>query len=99
MDLAKYTTSLGTISKSSLENFKILIPKNKTLIDNLQPIFNEIEELQKEIKELNENYNNQLKELRKEAIVNVNDIISIEEDINNEFLDSLKECNGGKQID
>jgi restriction endonuclease S subunit len=84
MDLAKYTTSLGTISKSSLENFKIKIPKDKSLIDNLQLIFDEIEELQKEIKELDETYNNQLKELRKKAIINDNDIISIDEDINND---------------
>ena len=85
-------------SKTCLENIKIKLPKDKSLIDNLQPIFNEIEELQKEIKELNETYNNQLKELRKEAIVNVNDndnnidIISIEEDINNEEdIDEIKE--------
>jgi hypothetical protein len=100
MDLAKYTISLGHINISKLEEFKIPIPKNKSLIDNLQPIFNEIEELQKEIKELNETYNNQLKELRKAAIVNDNgndngndnDIISIEEDINNEEeIDEIKE--------
>jgi type I restriction enzyme S subunit len=82
-------------SKTCLENIKIKLPKDKSLIDNLQPIFNEIEELQKEIKELNETYNNQLKELRKEAIVNDNniDIISIdEEEINNdEDIDEIQE--------
>ena len=70
MDLAKYTTSLGTIKKSELENFKIPMPKDKSLIDNLQPLFNEVEELQKEIKELNETYNNYLNELSKAAITN-----------------------------
>jgi restriction endonuclease S subunit len=78
------------IKKTELENFRIAIPKDKILINNLQPLFNEIEELQKEIKELDETYNNQLKELKKAAIINDNgnnnytDIISIEEDINND---------------
>jgi type I restriction-modification system DNA methylase subunit len=76
------------IKKTELENFKIKLPKDKSLIDNLQPIFNEIEELQKEIKELDETYNDQLKELRKAAIVNDNhtDIISINDYKNEEEL-------------
>jgi restriction endonuclease S subunit/methylase of polypeptide subunit release factors len=85
-------------SKSKLEEVKIKLPKDKSLIDNLQPLFDEVEELQKEIKELDETYNNQLKELRKEAIVNNNDsdnntdIISIKEYINNdEDIDEIKE--------
>jgi len=70
MDLAKYTTSLGTISKSKLEEFKIKLPMDKSLIDNLQPLFDEVEKLQKEIKELDETYNNSLQELSKSAIKN-----------------------------
>jgi hypothetical protein len=70
MDLAKYTTSLGTISKSKLEEFKIKLPMDKSLIDNLQPLFDEVENLQKEIKELDETYNNCLQELSKSAIKN-----------------------------
>jgi hypothetical protein len=94
-------STISWLNKTNISNFKISIPKDKSLIDNLQPLFNEIEELQKEIKELNETYNNQLKELRKEAIVNDNDngndnnnndIISIDEDINNdEDIDEIKE--------
>jgi restriction endonuclease S subunit len=86
--------STGSVQKNInmnlLKEIKLYIPKDKELIDNLKPIFNEIEELQKEIKELDEIYNNQLKELRKEAIVNGNgndnytDIISIDDDINND---------------
>jgi restriction endonuclease S subunit len=79
-----------SVNADIFNNFRIAIPKDKELINNLQPLFDEVEELQKEIKELNENYNNQLKELRKAAIINDNgndnytDIISIEEDINND---------------
>jgi type I restriction-modification system DNA methylase subunit len=48
----------------------IKIPKDKSLIDNLQPLFHEFEELQKEIKELDETYNEYLQELSKSAIKN-----------------------------
>ena len=58
------------IKKTDLENFTIKIPKDKSLIDNLEPLFNEVEELQKEIKELDETYNNYLQELAKSAIKN-----------------------------
>ena len=58
------------LSSEYLYNFKIPMPKDKSLIENLQPLFNEVEELQKEIKELDETYNNYLKELSKAAIKN-----------------------------
>ena len=57
-------------SKTKLNEIKIKLPKDKTLIDNLQPLFNEVEELQKEIKYLDENYNKYLQELSKSAIKN-----------------------------
>ena len=63
------------IKKTELEDFKIKLPKDKKLIDNLQPLFDEVENLQKEIKELDETYNNHLKELSKSAIKN-DDIIN-----------------------
>ena len=50
-------------SKTKLNEIKIKLPTDKKLIDNLQPLFDEVDELQKEIKELDENYNNYLKEL------------------------------------
>ena len=59
-----------SVNADIFNNFKIPIPKDKSLIDNLQPLFNEVEELQKEIKELNETYNNYLNELSKAAITN-----------------------------
>jgi len=69
-----YNNSYGSIikgiSKRKLEDFKIKLPKDKSLIDNLQPLFNEVEVLQKEIKDLNETYNQYLQELSKAAIKN-----------------------------
>jgi restriction endonuclease S subunit len=78
------------IKKTELENFKISIPKDKELINNLQPLFDEVEELQKEIKELNETYNNQLKELGKEAIKN-QEILNTNEIINEELTEDITE--------
>jgi len=61
-------STIKHLSKNYLEQLEIPIPKDKSLIDNLQPLFDEIEVLQKEIKELDENYNEYLQELSKSAI-------------------------------
>jgi type I restriction-modification system DNA methylase subunit len=69
----------------------IKIPKDKSLIDNLEPLFNEIEELQKEIKDLNETYNNQLNELSKAAILNQEILNTNEEELTEDIKDNIKE--------
>ena len=58
------------LTQEKFYEIKIKIPKDKSLIDNLQPLFDEIEVLQKEIKDLNETYNQYLQELSKAAIKN-----------------------------
>lgn len=68
MDLANYSTGLGTISKKDLNNFKISIPKNKKLIKDLEPTFQQIETLQNEVKIAEELYKQYIKELSEEAI-------------------------------
>jgi type I restriction-modification system DNA methylase subunit len=50
-------------SKESLSNIKIKIPKNKDLINNLEPLFNKIKKLQTEIKENEILYNQYIQEL------------------------------------
>jgi len=92
-----YNNSYGSIikgiSKTKLEDFKIKLPKDKTLIDNLQHLFDEVEVLQKEIKELDETYNEYLQELSKSAIKNQeilnsnNDNYEETEEISNETHD------------
>jgi len=79
-----------SVNADIFNNFKIPIPKDKELINNLQPLFDEVEELQKEIKELDETYNNQLKELGKEAIKN-QEILNTNEIINEELTEDITE--------
>jgi len=100
-----YNNSYGSIikgiSKSKLEEFKIKLPMDKSLIDNLQPLFNEVENLQKEIKELDETYNNCLQELSKTAIKN-QEILNeptINEIINEEKEDDETKSNKSLTID
>lgn len=68
MDLAKYTTSLGTISGEVLREFKLKLPKNKQLITDLEPKFQGIETLKQESQTSETRYNELLEELRKAAI-------------------------------
>jgi hypothetical protein len=55
-------------SKENLSKIKIKIPKNKELINNLQPLFNKIEILQTKIKENEKLYNQFIQELSNEAL-------------------------------
>lgn len=77
LQLSKFKTMLkskinGTvqdkISLIDLRNIEIDIPKDKSLINNLQPSFDKIELLQKESTEAKELYENLLVELKKDAI-------------------------------
>ena len=93
----KINKERGSIQKhltlNILNEIKIPIPKDKSLIENLQPLFNEVEELKKEIKELNETYNNYLIELSKAAITNQEILNSneIQEEIQEEPKEEPKE--------
>ena len=79
-------------SISKLNELKIKLPVDKSLIDNLQPLFDEVEKLQKEIKELDEIYNNCLQELSKSAIKNQEILNGIyNEPIIDEMTDEEKE--------
>jgi type I restriction-modification system DNA methylase subunit len=68
MDLAKYSIKLGTITKTDLNKFIIKIPKNKELIKELEPIFEQIEQLQREIKENDELYKQRMCEFIEDAM-------------------------------
>ncbi len=63
------------ISKEALSTIKIKIPKNKQLIKELEPLFEEIEQLQNDVKKAEETYNNLIKELADEAIITDKQII------------------------
>jgi type I restriction enzyme S subunit len=56
------------ISKTNLSKFKIPIPTNPELIQEMEPDFQRIEQLQGEVKEAEELYQQYIKELAEEAI-------------------------------
>jgi hypothetical protein len=58
----------GNLNKDILTNLKIPIPKNKKLIKDLDPVFQEIAKLQSEMKEAESQYKKLIKELSEEAI-------------------------------
>ena len=68
MDLAKYSTGLGTINKTTLQNFKIKIPKNKKFITNLESKFEQIEQLKVDIQNSEIRFEQYIKELGNESI-------------------------------
>ncbi len=59
---------LSNMKKENLLKMKLKIPKNKELIDDLEPIFNKIETLQTEIKKNKKLYNQFIQELSDEAL-------------------------------
>jgi type I restriction enzyme S subunit len=56
------------ISIDGLLKFKIKIPKDKQLIEDMKPLFEKIEGYQKIEKEASDNFNELLEDLRKESI-------------------------------
>jgi type I restriction enzyme S subunit len=61
-------TSYPAVNSSVFEKIKLKIPKNKKLIKDLDPLFQEIEKLQSEMKEAESQYKKLIKELSEEAI-------------------------------
>ena len=61
-------STIKGISKENLSTIKIKIPKNKKLIKDFEPLFEEIEKLQTELKKADSQYKQFIKELSKEAI-------------------------------
>ena len=63
------------MGKSEISKLKIPIPHNKQLIQNLEPTFKQIEQLQQEAKQAEELYNKLILELAEEAIPSSKQII------------------------
>ena len=68
MDLANYSVKIGHIQYDKLMKIKIKLPKDKKLIKDIDPFFQEIEKLQIEMKEAEFQYKQLIKELSEEAI-------------------------------
>jgi type I restriction enzyme S subunit len=69
----------GNLNKDILTNLKIKLPKNKQLIKDFEPLFQQIKTLQTELKEAEELYKKLIKELSEEAIPSNKQIEEIEE--------------------
>ena len=81
MDLANYSVKIGHIKYEKLLKIKIKIPKNKKIIEDMEPLFKEIETLQNDVKKAEELYKQLINELSKEAIPNqpiINEVKTIE---------------------
>ena len=74
-------------------SIKIKIPKNKQLIQDLEPIFNEIEKLQGEVGEAETLYNNLIKELSDEAMPKTTEI----KELTKENVDTFEEITEVKE--
>jgi lysyl-tRNA synthetase class II len=77
------------MKKSTLIKLKIKIPKDKSLIAALEPLFNEVEELEKSIENDEKLFKEYLEELAKDAIVSY-DTPQIS-NINNYEIDEIDE--------
>ena len=68
---ALYTTGNGNINVDDmLKKFKIKIPKNKKRVEDMEPLFKEIDTLQNDVKKAEELYKQMINELSQEAIPN-----------------------------
>ena len=86
-------STIKGISKENLSKIKIKIPKNKQLINDLEPTFDDIEKLQEEVKEAETLYNQLIKELSEEAIPQTSGIKELTE----ENIDKLEEIAESKE--
>jgi type I restriction-modification system DNA methylase subunit len=76
-------TSYPAVNSSIFRKIKIKIPKNKKLIQKLEPIFEEIIKLQSEMKESDLQYKKLIKELSEEAISNNKQELKLSDKIEN----------------
>lgn len=94
-------TSYPAVNSSVFEKIKIKIPKDKKLIKDLEPFFQEIEKLQTEMKEAEIEYKQLIKELAEEAIptnsnnkqiqiISDNEINKLSEELNEDIVSEKK---------
>jgi len=74
-------STLKCLTKTQLNKLKIHLPKNKSVIEDMEPLFKEIETLQNDVKKAEELYKQLIKELSQEAIPNqpiINEVATTE---------------------
>jgi type I restriction-modification system DNA methylase subunit len=85
---------LSNLKKSNLQQLKIKIPKDKSLITALEPLFNEVDELEELIENDEKIFKEYLEELAKDAIIS-NDTPKI----NNYEIDEVEEVDEKQSIE
>ena len=68
-------STLKHLSKDYLKNLNILMPKNEKLVQDLEPIFQQLETLQDQVKNAEELYKQYIQELSHEAIPQNDNIV------------------------
>ena len=84
-------STIKGISKENLSKIKIKLPKNKKLIKDFDPLFQEIEKLQTEMNEVELQYKKLIKELSEEAIPPNKQIITKLSEESDENIVQIKE--------
>ena len=69
IDSLSYGSTIKGISKNTLSKIKIRLPKNRKLIDTLNPLFDTIDNLNETIKDKEKLYKQYLNELKNESII------------------------------
>lgn len=93
------SVGLGHLKMTDVKLIKIKIPKNKKLIQKLEPLFEEIEKLQSEIKVAELQYKKYIKELSEEAIPSNKQEIKLDDksiELSNEKEKSIIETKNNK---
>jgi restriction endonuclease S subunit len=92
--LSSFITNGSTINwlnKENIKKFKILLPKNKQLIQDLEPTFQRIEILQDEVKASDTLYKNLIRELSLEALPQQSEVIAYIESKESESQSDIQE--------
>jgi type I restriction enzyme S subunit len=87
---ASGTIGKGNLNLSILKQIKITLPKDRKVLDSLNPLFEEIDDLNEEIPKQEELYNQYIEELRKDAIKDTTVDTSVDKSIDTNTLEEVK---------
>ena len=93
VDYSKITSGsvIPKLTKEKISNITIKIPKNKKLMNDIEPLFQNIERLQTEMKEAELQYKKLIKELSEEAIPSNKEIQNKSDNEKNELSEESNE--------
>ena len=89
-------STIKGISKEKLSKIKVKIPKNKTLINDLESIFEKIDDLKIDVKLCEEQYNKYIRELYEDALIKSQENIIDESD--DEIIKEIKSIDNEREV-